>query len=101
MNINKLCSFPFLGLVGSFLSAGNNFFSFIFLCVFFFPVKNVTWMNYLLTAATVISIPAIYFTKESYNRVNIDEIAGGDSLESDSVGETGEYRVLENEDELD
>lgn len=61
------------GLVGGFLTCFNNLIGGIFLAIFFIPNIGTTWMNYVLVASAVVSIPAVIFTKESYRRLDIDD----------------------------
>ena len=63
-------------LVASMLTAGMNLLGFLFLCVFFFPIKSMVWMNYVLVASTFLPIPAVLFTKENYRRSRVDEGGG-------------------------
>ena len=66
-------------LVASMLTAGMNLIGFLFLCVFFFNIATMVWMNYVLVASTFVAIPAVIFTTENYRRSTVDEGGGGDS----------------------
>ena len=52
-----LCAYNLQGLVGSFLSTGFYSVSVLFLLVFFAPVADYIWMNYVLAAAVAAAIP--------------------------------------------
>ena len=64
-------------IVGGFLTTFYNVVAVIFLLLFFIPAleANSIWINYVLVGSTVVALPAIIFTKETYNRSNIDEAA--------------------------
>ena len=65
-------------LVASMLTAGMNLVGFLFLCVFFFNIGTMVWMNYMLVASTFVAIPAVLFTTENYRRSTVDEGGGVD-----------------------
>ena len=62
-------------IVGGFLTAFYNLVGILFLLVFFIPNIGYVWLNYVLVGSTVVALPAVIFTKESYNRSNVDEAA--------------------------
>lgn len=59
-------------IVGGFMSCIYNLVGAIFLFAFFIPNIGVTWMNYCLVAAPVVSLPFVYLTKEEYRRSYLD-----------------------------
>ena len=59
-------------LLGGFLTCFNNVCGCIFLFLFFIPTKSMAWMNYCLVGSSIVSIPAVLFTKESYRRLDVD-----------------------------
>ena len=80
------CNWKVVALVMEILVSGykvccftvsENLFAVIFLLLFFIPAleANSIWINYVLVGSTVVALPAIIFTKETYNRSNIDEAA--------------------------
>ena len=60
------------GLLGGFLTCFNNVFGCIFLFLFFIPMESMAWMNYCLVASSLIPIPLVLLTKESYRRLDVD-----------------------------
>ena len=62
-------------LVGGFLTAFYNLTGIILLFLFFIPKIGFIWINYVLVGSTLLAIPAVIFTKETYNRSNVDEVA--------------------------
>lgn len=60
-------------IVGGFLTAFYNLVGIMFLLIFFIPNIGFEWINYVLVASTVVALPAIILTRESYNRSSVDE----------------------------
>ena len=82
----------------------NNFLGFLFLCAFFDKnlTKNVHWMNYLIVAASLIAIPILLLTKESYARLELDDNDNPERQqgENQEEEEEEEQQILVQEDEL-
>ena len=84
------------GVVGGFLTCFNNLIGMIFLSIFFIPgtQKEPFWMNIVLLVSAIVSIPAVFFTKESYRRLDIDVPSNGNpSHDNDSTAEVP-YSVM-------
>ena len=60
------------GMVGGILTLFYNLVGCVFLCIFFIPDIGTLWMNYVMVIGTLMCIPAVLLTQESYNRLNLD-----------------------------
>ena len=65
-------------IVGGLLTAFYNLVGIVFLLLFFIPNIGYLWIDYLLVISTVIGLPAVILTKESYNRSSVDQAATSD-----------------------
>ena len=83
------------GLVAGFLTCGMNLLGCIFFCLFFIPGIGTVWMNYVLVASAIVSIPAVIFTKESYGRLDIDVPNSSDSSSESGNDSSNPYATLE------
>ena len=80
------------GLLGGFLTCFNNVCGCIFFFLFFIPTKSKDWMNYCLVGSSLVSIPAVLFTRESYRRLDVDIPGGPMSV----VSKEQPYSIFEN-----
>jgi len=62
------------GLVGGFMTTANNLMALIFLFIFFIPDIGFIWIDYVLVGATLLAIPGVLLTRETYNRSNVDQV---------------------------
>ena len=86
------------GVVGGFLTCFNNLIGMIFLSIFFIPgtQKEPFWMNIVLLVSAIVSIPAVFFTKESYRRLDIDVPSNGNPSQDNDLSVEVPYSVMEN-----
>mgnify|MGYP002044711626 FL=1 len=86
------------GVVGGFLTCFNNLIGMIFLSIFFIPgtQKEPFWMNIVLLVSAIVSIPAVFFTKESYRRLDIDVPSNGNPSHDNDLTVEVPYSVMEN-----
>ena len=86
------------GVVGGFLTCFNNLIGMIFLSIFFIPgtQKEPFWMNIVLLVSAIVSIPAVFFTKESYRRLDIDVPSNGNTSHDNDLTVEVPYSVMEN-----
>ena len=86
------------GVVGGFLTCFNNVIGMIFLSIFFIPgtQKEPFWMNIVLLVSAIVSIPAVFFTKESYRRLDIDVPSNGNPSHDNDLTVEVPYSVMEN-----
>ena len=61
------------GLVGGYMTVFNNAVGFVFLCVFFVKDISYVWINYVILFSTVLALPMLLLSQESYRRMDVDE----------------------------
>ena len=68
--------------MGGLLTLFYNLVGCVFFCVFFIPDIGTVWMNYVLVISSLVCIPAVLLTKESYRRLDVDDpnAAAGDDI---------------------
>ena len=75
------------GVVGAFLAVLNNAFVCIFLCLFFIPFGDLSWMSCVLAAASAVPAPMLMSVRNRYGRLEQDN----------GPANNGEYGVLDNQ----